>query len=310
MIKFYYAFFGLFFIHATLVAETSCELGFGWREDHLDWNIAAFDNDPDILSELEWNDIRMLQISGKLTSTVCWDWYLKITGDYATVYDGKNIDSDYAGNSRTRLFLRSENNASKGEAFDISVGIGYPLNYWEGFSVIPLIGYAVMEQHFHMHDGFQTVNLINGSVGPFPGLDSTYRARWVNAWLGMDFFFPIYCDTTLFCSGELHSSTFHGSGHWNLRRDFIGDFKHNSHGWGFVFTGGGDYRIWNSIYLGGRVTYVWMHASNGTDTTTFVIPVTDRFNKIIGEKVVVGKTRLNAVNWHSLRLEATVSYEF
>lgn len=296
----------------ALSAETTLKVGFGWRQDQLDWNIAAPDNDPNILSELEWKDIRMWQISGKFASSFLCDWYLKLRGDYAKVYDGKNIDSDYAGNNRTQLFLRSENNASKGEAFDFSIGIGYPLNYWgDTFCIIPLIGYAHYEQHFTLHDGFQTVNLINGLVGPFPGLDSHYHSRWMSAWFGLDLSIPFACDDgLLFATGEIYTSSFKGSGRWNLRRDLVGDFEHNCNGWGFLLLGGGEYRIWNNLFLGAQITYIWMKATNGTDTTQFVVPITDPFDNIIGEQVVEGKTRLNSVRWQSLRIEATLCYEF
>jgi hypothetical protein len=299
-------------LHSAAMAESLISVGAGWRMDHLDWSIAGPDNEPNILSELEWKDVEMWQVSGKMAADFFCDWYLKVSGDYGKIYSGKNIDSDFGGNNRTKLFLRSTSEADRGEAFDLSVGIGYPLDcFSDCVRIIPLIGYAYSQQNLTMRKGFITINFLDDVMGRFPGLHSHYRARWVNGWLGFDFTIPLFCDRAkLFGTAEIHTSSFHGTGHWNLRSDFVGDFDHHAKGWGYYLLGGGECRIWSSFFLGAQVSFFWMQASNGSDTTQVVVPIFDPLGNVIAEEVVEARTKLNSVNWHSIRVSAILSYEF
>lgn len=292
-------------------ADSSLSIGGGWREDNLTWSIAGPHHIPTILSELEWKKIQMFCISGEYRGDVCTHWYLRLSGDYGKVYAGKNIDADYLGNHRTLLFSRSRNAGNRGEAFDLSLGVGYPLRHGcEGLQVIPLVGYAHMEQHFQMRKGYQTFDLFTDQIGPFPGLHSNYRAKWMDAWTGFDILYQCTPCLKLYGYFEYHFSVYHGTGHWNLRRDFLGDFHHRGHGDGYAVTLGGNWEVWNHLSLGLRGHYQYLAIRKGFDKTKFLLPIFNSSGELIDEEVIVGRLPLHRVHTDSISLQLILCYDF
>lgn len=292
-------------------ADPYLEMGVGYREDSLNWNIAGFHNSPDVLSELKWEDLQMVDISAMLAGTVCNSYYYRLNADYGKILHGKNRDSDYAADNRQLEYMRSENKANRGEVFDLSAGIGYHFSFFcDILQIMPLFGYAQMEQHLQLHDGFLKINLINGEVGPFPNLHSNYRARWMSPWAGVDFVYQPYDCLRCYGAFEYLWAEYRGTGHWNLRDDFLGDFKHHGHGKGISVTLAAQYEFWSNFDLGIKANYRRMRLRHGIDRTKFLQEIFDKNDNVIGEEVVVGKTRLNEVNWHSFRIEAILGYNF
>lgn len=292
-------------------AESKIRLGLGWRQDHLNWSISGPDNHPNVLSELEWKNIQMLEVRGLWRMDLCTDWRVEIDGGYGHIYSGSNVDSDYAGDHHTELFSRSKNGADRGEAFDFSLGLGYPLCYWGPELVItPMIGYAQYEQHFQIVNGFQEVDTVTGFVGRFGGLHSSYQTRWMNAWLGFDFEYEPLCQWELYGSLQWHFSSYKARGHWNLRDDFLGDFKHDGSGQGALVELGVEYAIWHPLAVGIATRFQTMYLSHGTDKTKFLDPIFDEQGNEIGSEPVEGQTRLNSVHWYSIAVGATLSYVF
>ena len=82
---------GLFIIAPQLLAknddvETEYGLAVGWRQDSLDWNIAADITGtatPNILSELTWDPLNMLQIEAFADHPLRNKWLLIADGRYA-----------------------------------------------------------------------------------------------------------------------------------------------------------------------------------------------------------------------------------
>lgn len=293
----------LFILFLIPICEGGIWLGGGWREDTLSWDIAGPKGHPNILSELEWKEIRMAQVSIGYADQFFEKFFIRIYADYAKVYSGKNIDSDYAGNNRSFLFSRSSNRANKGEAFDWSIGLGRSFSLpCTSFSFTPLIGYAEMHQHFTMRKGFQTHDPIYNYVGPIPGLHSNYRARWINGWIGIDASYSRELPFLLFGALEYHIGGYQGKGHWNLRSDFADDFRHCGMAQGFSIDLGGLYPIGNQFSVGLLANYRAMFLKNGTDQTFF-------YDDLDGS-VLSGKLRLNRVQWHSFRIEAILGYGF
>lgn len=296
----------------VLAEDVNVWVGLGWRQDNLSWNIAGPHGHPNVLSELKWKNIDMIDINAGVSGMFFEDWYYKFTGDYAKVYNGSNEDSDYLGDHRTNLFAQSKNDAKKGEAIDLSFGLGYPLHYWcNELVIIPLIGYALNEQHLTMQNGFQTVDTFHGHVGPIPDLHSNYRARWMNAWIGLDFGYQATCEFLIYGSAEYHFASYRGSGHWNLRNDFVGPFKHNGNDAnGFLVALNAEYDICYGFAAGVFANYRMMQLNGGTDKTHFLEPQFDQNGNYIGDIELTGTSKLNSVKWHSYRIGMNASYEF
>jgi len=277
----------------------------GYRVDDLDWNIAGdlSGANPNILSELTWDDLHMIELKGKVNVVLA--KYLVIDGKagWGEIIDGKNQDSDYDGDNRTEEFSRSNNATDDGHVWDYSVGggvrvpvenLGYLFiedNLWIGL----LGGYSKHKQHLVITDLNQTIP----DLGPFPGLDSRYSAQWEGPWVGVE-----VSGTIRRWRGwgrfEYHFPEYQGDATWNLREEFVqpGSFIHSSDdGRGIVFEGGGNYQL----------TDMWSFALTFTLQDWEMNPGIDRVYFTDGTVI---DTRLNEVNWDSLSLTFGLTARF
>lgn len=292
---------------------TDWTLSTGYRQDRLTWTIADPTGSPNILSELQWNDLRIWEIKGQFEVLFCDRIYVRGYADYGKIFHGRNRDSDYAGNDKTLEFSRSKAKSDKGEVFDFSGGIGYQFHLGDWFCLCdtdwtftPLLGYSYHEQHLRDYDGVQLINsafnefgeeVPAGPLGPFPGLHSNYRAKWRGPWVGFDTCYPISCDWKVFGSFEYHWAHYHGTGHWNLRPDFIKDFTQTSNnGHGYVIDAGTSYDFWCNWSAGLTFSYQWMRSGSGRDRTFFISGPAD--------------TRFNGATWHNWSILADLGYAY
>lgn len=303
------------FIAANLSAnyfDVDFDLGAGYRQDSLKWSIAGPNNTPNVLSELSWNKLRILQFYSAAKMVTPNSFVAKGYADYGKIHQGRNRDSDYAGNDKTLEFSRSDNNAGRGEVFDLSAAIGYQWDFCEErFSLSPFVGVSHHEQHLQMYNGNQVVNTVfPQDVGPFPNLHSAYKARWSGPWAGFDLFYRPSCDLDFFGGFEYHWATFHGKGHWNLRTDFFGDFKQHAHGYGLLGTLGMKWRIfgcWKIGILGEAQIWKTRH---GKDHTVVLEDIRDPEGNILEVLPATVEQRLNKVQWCSFSVSATLVYAF
>lgn len=266
----------------------------GSRTDNLDWNIAGNTSGtkPNILSELQWNDIGIYQI--KATGKVVFDdentkgegYYLRGFMDYGWIHSGTNQDSDYSGDNRTGEYSRSNNNADKGSVYDFSIGAGYKTRFVFKDSVLdisPLGGYSQHKLNLTITEGYQTIP----ATGAFAGLNSTYKATWSGPWLGIDM--DLLGEKYGLQSGiEYHIAHYSAEADWNLRSDFQHpkSFEQTAEGKGFVFFLGGDYTVWRKWAITADANYQKWSASGGREKTYLANGGTSQ-------------TRLNEVNWTS-----------
>lgn len=287
------------------VAET--RFGVGYRHDDFKWSIAGPDHVPNVLSELTWTDLQSWQIDGQVKFITEHGIYLRANGDYGKIGHGKNRDSDYLLNNKEGEYSRSENNAGRGEVFDIEGGAGYQFILCDSrLWIAPLIGYSLHEQHLQIYDGHQVINLEDPAlVGHFHGLHSNYRARWHGTWIGADLGYQFNCNIDFIAALEYHWAHYKGRGHWNLREEFRNDFLQTGHGHGFVASVGGNYRICENWKLGVLFGYQNWKVHNGKDKTFFIVE-----NANSGLSKFDLSTRLNEVKWHSFTVAGTITWVF
>lgn len=172
-----------FFLKSAFATpERKLDLGLevSHRVDQLDWNVAGSNGTPNVLSELTWSDLSILQIRGNAKLLVAvpssrFSPYFRGNLAYGSIYAGDNQDSDYSGNNRTLEFSRSNNSADQGSVLDASFGLGFQFlkkmaRSGQIFRISPLAGYSYHQQNLKMMDGFQTISPSN-ITGPFPGLN-------------------------------------------------------------------------------------------------------------------------------------------
>ncbi len=273
----------------------------GYRQDNLDWSISGITGTPNILSELEWQDIEIATLNVATTLYFQQNWLLNFDFTYGHIFDGKNQDSDYSGNNRTLEFSRSNNSTDDGITLDASIHAGYQ---WLAFNqgqkqvyLIPKLGFSYHAQFFNITDGFQTIP----ASGAFSGLDSNYDAMWYGPWLGLASDFVINNKFTLGLNFEYHYAFFEATANWNLRADFAHpeSFTHEAKGYGLVANINAQYRLNNNLSLTFLVNYQdWQADRNGVDTIFFA------------DGSSLKTERLNEVNWQSLGANLGLIYQF
>jgi len=257
----------------------------GYRTDNFNFNIAGDINgkNPNILSELSWQNLKIYQISGRLTVDTD-SLYARTSVGWGWIFSGTMQDSDYNGDNRTQEFSRSINQPG-GNVMDTSVGVGYPFRLREDSVLIaPLVGYAYDRQQLEITNGNQTIP----NSGPFAGLDSTYHAQWWGPWLGFDLAFAEDEHITWRGSFEYHWASYRATDNHNLRADLQHpeSFVHTASGGGVTGSLGLDWALSEQWILALEADFISWSTRPGIDESFF-------------SNGTVGTTRLNEVNWNS-----------
>ncbi len=288
------------------VREVRADLASGYRQDQLNWSIAGLKHHPNIISELEWCDLNSAEISGAIALSLD-SLFFCGKADYGRIFSGRQRDSDYFGDNRTNEVSRSRAKSDKGEVFDLSIGLGYPLIY-SFFTFIPLVGWSLDEQHLRQRKGIQSIDtqypIFEGRT--IRGLHSNYRAKWKGPWLGLELKSEIFCRCILSGSLEYHWINYEGTGHWNLRPDFCRDFEHRSDGQGFIGTLCAEQILTEKLTLGSSAVYRKFKTGRGHDRKFFK----GRTRNDEEELPISIEFPLNSVHWSSYSLKFYISYSF
>lgn len=275
--------------------DGSFDFTHGYRIDELDWNFAGPNNEPNVLSELTWDELESYQIQGSGRLLFKKAITLKGRIAYGWIYGGEVQDSDYAGNDRTLEFSRSTADADNGNLFDGSIGGGYRLSLGDGMmSLTPLAGYSFFEQDLVARNGFQEISVfpeITGPAGSIIVLDSSYESEWKGPWVGVDLAIDPTEKFSLLISLEYHFADYEAQANWNLREDLAHpvSFSHDADGDGIVVNFSGAYRFRPHIALKAGVEFQTWSTDSGTNTV-FLSDGTS------------ASYQLNDVNWDSFTL--------
>jgi len=276
-------------------ADTIFDLGVGYRADKLNWNIAnnlSGTATPNILSELTWDNLGIIQIDGGMQAEMN-RIVFKVDADYGWIVTGDNQDSDFNGNNRTLEFSRSNNDAGAGNVWEVSTAIGY--QFGGAYFFTPLAGWAIHKQNLRIKNGFQTIP----ATGAFAGLDSHYDAQWTAPWLGFDAGMALGDSTRIRVNFAYNFTTYSAEANWNLRTDLAHpvSFRHDATGYGIDVGADITQKVSDNWSLDGGFEYRKYKADNGTDTT---------FSATGGSSV----TRLNEVNWESVSGSIAAIFNF
>lgn len=209
-------------------------LGFeiGERTDELLWNIGNADfisngitYHPDILSELQWNDISSYYSKIELLGE---EGRYRLKINYLKSMDSKsgtNQDSDYYFSGRTGEFSRS-NNKTEGSYFEdysISIGDNYKLGKTSDLTF--WLGYEVNNQYLNINNGTQTI----GGPLDLTGLNSSYDTQWKGFFAKLDYGYK-FSKFNINANIEYHYMEYLAEANWNLRDDLEHpvSFKHSA----------------------------------------------------------------------------------
>lgn len=309
---------GLWLMTTTLLHGVGCScsgdawVALGYRYDHFRWSISGPEHIPNILSELEWDYLGILEASAFGWNSFPCGLYYRWNTSYGSILSGKVTDSDYLGDNRTFLFSKSKSNADCGNTFDAAGGIGWQFAFCNNALFIsPLVGLSYDLQDMHLIGGRVVFNGFNPSdIGPIPQLNSKYEARWWGPWIGVDAAWEACPEWAFNGSFEYHHAKYRATGHWNLRRDFLGNFHHASKGHGVVgrlgilYNFGGDW-----LFILNLMGQRW-EANGGTDTTYLrelvILPGTN----VVSEQKVKVRVPFHEAQWWSLAASLGVEYRY
>lgn len=284
-----------FMAKPALAAEYFTDVGIGMRTDNVKWSIGYGALEPNILSELTWEDVRSLYFSAdhriiflpNVSQNNDRSLYrqsgpfFRMWGGIGTVMTGENQDSDYSSNDRQDEFSRSNNRVDGDTVLDVSWASGWYYRKKEDrgvtWSVSSLIGYGLHQQKFNMVSGNQTIDTQSNTSGSIIGLNSTYKSLWRGPMVGLlyDYTMSTIKDEPrmrIIASAYYHIVDFHGEGVWNLREDLAKDpsFKHNATGYGWEVDGGFEYNFSRNFLIGVDVSYGrWLADEDGVNMTFY-----------------------------------------
>jgi hypothetical protein len=270
-------------------------LSSGYRLGGLHWNIAGdlSGENPNILSELTWSKLQILQIEATGTLNI---ERLTVRADvgYGYVLAGDAQDSDYDSDDRNDEFSRSYSNAGGGYLLNALTGLGYRYEFRTApVALLPMIGIAFHRQAMKMTDGVLVISVPPSStlpLGPIDGLDSSYTANWLDLWIGLDVEYQIARRVSAAAAVSVHPSLYYAEADWNLRSDFMHpvSFIHRTSGLGFCGELSAGIELSRCFLLEGRFTAEYWFGGAGVDETY----------RAVGGSV---ETRLNEVIWSSVQ---------
>ena len=294
----------LIFISKPLFAsEFEFGVGIGVREDNIQWSIAGDTSgqNPNILSELTWSDLKISMLNVHLQGHDQANWYYEGYFNYGMILSGFNQDSDYNSDNRQDEYSRSNNNSDSGEVSDFSFAIGYRIgnsSLGGGLAIIPMIGYSRHIQELDITDGYQTIDTVNNSIGAFSGLNSSFDTKWQGIWLGLDLRYELVQSMEMKLGYEYHSVNYYAEADWNLRSDF-------QHPVSYTHTANGEGQVIKFMLKIPFITWaldleakqsIW-ETDPGNDVTYF-------------SSGAIGVTQLNEVTWKSRQLMLNASLLF
>jgi hypothetical protein len=296
-------------------ARGRCRVDVGYRQDDFDWSIAGTNGTPNILSELKWKKLEMLQASclGWHTDFLCYVPYIRWYGAYSKIMRGHVSDRDYSQDHRRCEFSRARAKCNRGTVGDLSGALGLPwgVNWYGYMQFTPVAGISWHQQHLHMHEGTQEMEWGHSSEeGSIDNLHSTYKTTWWGPWIGIDALWEVDVRWAWTGSVEYHLSTrYHAEGHWNLRPEFIGGFHHSAIGDGFVWRLGLQFAF-NCFWLfSADFSAQRWSTRHGVDTTNVKATLIDE-NGCKDTRHQLIKTPFNGAHWKSYSISGGLVYRY
>ncbi|WP_321390666.1 hypothetical protein [uncultured Desulfuromusa sp.] len=323
-VSIFFVFFSILFSNSAqafntpFIESSGLNVGIGYRSDQFDWSISGDTaaGQPNILSELHWDDIEILQLQIGSSLELGGLPYLKhnslveVDISFGKIINGDVRDSDYAADDRNDEWSRSMNDADEGLTADLSGAFGpiFKLKSITGVSIMPLVGYDFNMQALSMTNGEQVVseptlrlegNSYPSEIGSLQGLDSSYTAYWYGPWVGANLDYEANDHFKISVGFEYHWVDYFAQADWNLRTEFRHpvSFEHEARGTGVVYDFQGEFLLneqWSWVFSGNIQNW---KTESGSDRTYF----TDGS---------VGLSRLNQVNWDSYALTTGLQYQF
>jgi hypothetical protein len=283
-------------------AESSLEIGVGYRQDRLEWKTKNHFDSPGyncyedkscyeiptrVSSHLKWRDLDIWLIEARGKYVTCDNIYLRANGDYGWITHGKCRDRDFVSfrgydddSDSSSEFSRSRARA-RGHVYDARIALGYQFRLCDdSLSVDPVVGYSwhgqhIEDRHLRQHSSSSSEcsddlrNTYGSSSSSSGRKHARYHTRWNGPFIGFDFDyrFGCCCEWTIFGDYEFHWAHYHARARWHLRDDFIdGRFRHHAkNAYGHIFDIGVRYDFCECWFASVKGEFQWWWADRGHD---------------------------------------------
>jgi outer membrane protease len=285
------------------------ELALGLRQDNLIWSIGIPGSGPNVLSELDWQRVRLTTLTAAIEQPLSPQLWMKGWLGAGKVWQGDNRDSDWLEDNRSNEFSRSYQETPGHSAFDAGLEMSWRLHFDAAHThyLAPQLGYTWSSLFLNLRDGVRVIAPVfdaNGDVvggtpvnEPIPGLDSTYEAIWSGPYLGLAGHWQISPTLSLGGGVQRHFTRYRGEGNWNLRSEFShpASFEHSGDGGGWRAGIELAWQYDTQLAYVARFDASRFSLQNGVDQTNF----SDGSQSSI---------RLNEVEWDSATLFLGLQY--
>lgn len=285
--------------------EWSISYGMGTRTDALRWAIAAdlAGSPPNIMSELIWHNLKGTERSFGLEYESTDNWMARLLyREVDFTRSGEVQDSDYTSDNRTGEYSRSLSATRGSNALSIAALIGphfYP-NEAQTLIVTPLLGFAHQISDLRMNDGVQIIDTISPqSVGPFAGLNSSYRAQFDSRIVGIETRWWLTRQLGIEMQWQHQWFNYRAEADWNKRSEF-------QHPLSFYQNGLGEDNQW-AMKLLAKLNRHWEFEAIYTQTGGGVQNGRDVSILANGSQEL---TRLNEVEFSSRAMSMMAKYTF
>ncbi len=192
-------------------ADSSLEIGVGYRQDKIEWKTKAGSNSSysgcdygsnsgysdyydyysdyydyysngssgftGLSSHLKWHNLNIWQIEAKGKYVTCDNVYLRANADYGWVTNGKNSDSDSFDINGYSIGLAHSHSKAKGHVYDVKLAVGYQFKMCDdSLAIAPLIGYSWHGQHLKDHHLRQSFGACEDNVYVENGGSESYSS--------------------------------------------------------------------------------------------------------------------------------------
>src|SRR5690554_1539330 len=142
----------------------------GYGKGELSWNIADPSGSPDVLSQLDYTDLKL--VTGELGAHLEYQQIpqarliLESSLLFGSIRQGDAQDRDWFGDGRSDLVSQStaEINDDHIGRFSLAVGYQVPITSW--LSLSPMMGYDYQEQKLNFINGVQVVSVPHEDFRP------------------------------------------------------------------------------------------------------------------------------------------------
>jgi hypothetical protein len=281
----------LFFATAALAissalsaATTSLELGVGYRQDSISWDVKERGAlNPRSRINLHFKDLEIVLLDAKVKSTFgCSESYVRAEFDYGWVVDGKcreQFESERRHHN-TAHFLHHRGYVEKGEYLDIvlhndvkngnsfvwdfDIAFAAPFDLWcnSGFKLAPAVGFALNSQQLRVKDRVSNCDISvprcdrqNFNIDGHRSGNSKFRTQFWGPWVGFDFTFVSEDCWNLYGEFELHFGRARRHRDSNLGNDYFDNYTRTKYFWGPLLKVGANYIFCENWFLDASLQY-------------------------------------------------------